>query len=79
MFARNEVTTLHRSGLSETCVNATRPNASEVWPMPFDTKPHEIERPHAERLSLVRELICAIRIGPIENSPADAFRVNSRR
>jgi len=33
----------------------------------------------AERFSRIRELICAIMIGPIENSPTVAFRVSSRR
>jgi hypothetical protein len=33
----------------------------------------------ARRFSRRRELICAIRIGPRENSPACAFRVNPRR
>ena len=33
----------------------------------------------ARRFSCSRELICDIRIGPRENSPASAFRVNPRR
>lgn len=34
---------------------------------------------HARRFSLRRELICDIKIGPSENSPASAFRVSPRR
>lgn len=34
---------------------------------------------HARRFSLRRELICDIKIGPSENSPASAFRVKPRR
>ena len=34
---------------------------------------------HARRFSLRRELICDIKIGPSENSPASAFRVNPRK
>ena len=33
----------------------------------------------ARRFSCSRELICDIRIGPRENFPASAFRVNPRR
>ncbi len=35
--------------------------------------------PHARCLSRRRELICAIRIGPSENSPTSAFRVRPRK
>jgi hypothetical protein len=37
------------------------------------------ESVHADFLSRVRALICAMRIGPRENSPAPAFRVSSRK